>query len=139
MINNFIEIIKNEASELPYRPSSGPGGQKVNKTSNGVRLIFNFRDSVSLSDDTKARIEVLGGNRITEDGMLVISSHSFRSLERNREEARIKLSLLIEKAARPPKKRRATKATKASHEKRLKGKAIRSGVKATRARVNDVE
>ena len=132
-----VSIPENELFEEPYRPSSGPGGQKVNKTSSGVRLSFRFKESLSLSDEAKERLSVLAGARLVDECVVVVTSHSFRSYERNREEARRKLYELVEKACRTPRKRRPTKATRASCERRLKSKNIRSDVKNSRRRVTD--
>ena len=114
--------------------AQGPGGQHVNKTSTAVELRFDVRASPSLPDDAKARLAALAGSRLTQEGVLVLFAQGRSSQILNREEARARLADLIREALIRPKKRRPTKPTKASKERRLTGKSIRSGVKAARAR-----
>jgi ribosome-associated protein len=114
--------------------ASGPGGQHVNKTSNAVELRFDVRNSPSLAEDVKPRLEKLAGSRLTADGVLILVSQGSRSLEMNRQDARDRLADLIRQALHRPKARRPTKPTYASKLKRLEGKAKRSGVKSMRGR-----
>jgi ribosome-associated protein len=115
--------------------ASGPGGQHVNKTSTAVELRFDVRGSPSLPEPVRARLYRLAGNRLTQDGVLVLVAQSRRSQELNRQEAVERLLDLIRKAAEPPPPpRKKTKPTYASKLKRLQGKAKRSGVKAMRGR-----
>jgi ribosome-associated protein len=80
----------------------------------------------------KARLSRLAGSRLTQDGILVISAQRFRSQQRNREDAQARLFELIRKAADPPKRRRATRPTLGSKERRLASKGVRAGTKAMR-------
>ncbi len=114
-----------------YRPASGAGGQHLNRTESGVRLIFDYMASPRLTEEVKARITSLAGSLLS-GGKLVIQEKESRSLHRNRETAKQRLDEFLEKASRLPKKRKKTKATKASKERRLATKAIRSAVKANR-------
>jgi ribosome-associated protein len=114
--------------------ASGPGGQNVNKVATAVELRFNLAAS-SLPDDVKRRLADLAGSRMTADGVLVIDSREHRTQARNREAARQRLAELIERARKPPKKRRATKPRAASREKRLASKKLRGEVKASRGRI----
>ncbi|KQW51106.1 MULTISPECIES: alternative ribosome rescue aminoacyl-tRNA hydrolase ArfB [unclassified Roseateles] len=111
--------------------ASGPGGQNVNKVSNAVHLRFDIRAS-SLPDAVKARLLNWADQRITSDGVVVIKAQDSRSLERNRADAVARLIELVQAAAHVPKARRATKPTYGSKQRRLDGKAKRSGIKAGR-------
>ncbi len=129
-------IPENELIESFIR-ASGPGGQNVNKVSSAVQLRFDVRASPSLPDDVAVRLMRLAGSKMTRDGVLVLTADRFRTQERNRADARERLQGLVDKALVAPVRRRATKVPKAAKEKRLAGKAVRSGVKAGRGRVRD--
>jgi ribosome-associated protein len=130
-VTETIAIDENELSESFVR-SSGPGGQNVNKVATAVQLRFDVRNSPSLSEGVRARLEKLGGSRITKNGVLVISADRHRTQERNRADALTRLITLIRRAAEAPRKRRPTKPTAASKERRLKAKSERGVVKKLR-------
>ena len=115
--------------------ASGPGGQNVNKVSTAVELRFEAARSPHLTDVVKGRLRRLAGRRWTKEGALVIQCDETRSQMRNREIARARLVDLIRKALVVPKKRRPTRPTKGSVERRLKAKKVRGEVKALRGRV----
>jgi ribosome-associated protein len=133
-----ISIDESELEENFIR-ASGPGGQHVNKTETAVQLRFNVRGSPSLPNDVAVRLMKLAGSRMTQDGVLVLTAQSERSQKRNREEALARLVELIRQAAVRPVKRRATKPTRASREKRLESKKRRSGIKGLRQNKPRVE
>jgi ribosome-associated protein len=112
--------------------SSGPGGQNVNKVSSAVQLRFDVRASPSLTET--ARQALLGGGKLTRDGVLVITAQRFREQERNRADARARLVEILRRAATPKPVRRATKIPKASKRKRLDGKKHRAEIKRSRAK-----
>ena len=130
-----IQIPEDELHEEFLR-SPGPGGQHVNKSETAVRLTFDAANSVALPHEVRQRLLKLAGVRASEAGVIAIESHEFRSQKRNRESARERLAELIRAAASPPKKRRKTKPTKASKERRISGKKARSDVKRMRGRVS---
>lgn len=115
--------------------AQGAGGQNVNKVSNAVHLRFDVRAS-SLPDALKERLLAIADQRINADGVVVIKAQQHRSLEKNRDDAMARLRELVDAAATVPRVRRPTKPTRASKERRLEGKSVRSGVKAGRAKVS---
>jgi ribosome-associated protein len=131
-VNAQISIDEREIEESFVR-ASGPGGQNVNKLATAVQLRFDVRGSPSLSAETRARLERLAGARLTRDGVLVIIAQRHRTQARNRADARERLIDLIRRAAAVPIKRRATRPTKASRERRIEGKKRRAGIKHLRS------
>ncbi|RLA61287.1 MAG: aminoacyl-tRNA hydrolase [Epsilonproteobacteria bacterium] len=118
-----------------YSKSSGPGGQKVNKTNTKVTLRWNIVASEFLRAGVKERF--LKKYRVLEDGNLVIVSQRFRSQERNISDCLEKLSEMIESVRVAPKKRRPTKPTRGSVEKRLKAKKGKSDIKKMRQKFKE--
>lgn len=136
----MIEItswLRIDEDELVWKATraSGPGGQHVNKTSTAIELRFDVRNSPALPEDVKARLEILAGSRLTQDGVLILFSQGSRSQEMNRQDAQERLVDLIRRATERPKPRKATKPTYSSKLKRLDGKAKRGTVKSRRGRV----
>ena len=117
--------------------ASGPGGQNVNKVASAVQLRFDIRHSPSLPEAVQARLERLGGHRVSQDGVLILTAQRFRSQERNRADALDRLVALIRRAATPPRPRRPTRPTAAARERRLADKARRARLKRRRTTVSD--
>jgi ribosome-associated protein len=130
-VTDQISIDEREIEESFVR-SSGPGGQNVNKLSTAVQLRFDVRHSPSLPNDVSTRLQRLAGSRLTRDGVLVIIAQSHRTQGRNRQDALDRLLGLIRQAAVAPIKRRPTRPTKASRERRIEGKKRRGGIKTLR-------
>jgi ribosome-associated protein len=126
-----ISIDEREIDESFVR-ASGPGGQNVNKLSTAVQLRFDVRNSPSLPGDVRERLTRLAGSRMTNDGVIVIIAQRHRTQVRNREDALDRLVELIRQAAVRPIKRRPTRPTKASRERRIEGKKRRGGIKNLR-------
>ena len=78
--------------------------------------------------------ERLAGKRLTKEGVLVITAARFRSQERNREDAEVRLVALLQKAAVPPTPRRATRPSRAAKKRRLESKTQRGETKKLRRR-----
>jgi ribosome-associated protein len=130
-VTDHISIDEREIEESFVR-SSGPGGQNVNKLSTAVQLRFDVRHSPSLPNDVSTRLQRLAGSRLTRDGVLVIIAQSHRTQGRNRQDALDRLLELIRRAAVAPIKRRPTRPTNASRERRIEGKKRRGGIKNLR-------
>ena len=130
-ITPTLAIDESEISEEFVR-ASGPGGQNVNKVETAVQLRFNVLTSPSLPEWVRQRLRQLAGNRITDEGDLIIEAKRFRSQLQNREDARQQLADLIRQATIRPKTRRKTKPTAASQRKRLERKSQRSQTKRQR-------
>jgi ribosome-associated protein len=121
--------------EVAFTRSSGPGGQNVNKVASAVQLRFALARNTTLRSDVKARLRALAGHRLTDSGELLIVARESRSQEQNRRLAEERLADLVRRALVPPKKRHATKPTRASRERRLDVKARSQRTKKLRGRV----
>jgi ribosome-associated protein len=121
--------------EVAFVRSSGPGGQNVNKVASAVQLRFALARNTTLRDDVKARLRALAGQRVTDAGELLIVARESRSQEQNRRSAEQRLLDLVRRALVAPKKRHATRPTRASRERRLDSKAHAQKNKRLRSRV----
>ena len=132
-VSRTINLPESELTERFLR-ADGPGGQHVNRTESAVELRFDVLQSPSLPEDVRARLLARSDRRMTDEGVLVIQARRFRDQGRNREDARERLVEILRSALVAPKKRIATKPTRASKLRRLEGKQQRAKVKQNRSR-----
>ncbi|NEQ69588.1 MAG: aminoacyl-tRNA hydrolase [Symploca sp. SIO2D2] len=133
IVSNTVRIPLEEI-EIKAVLSQGAGGQHVNKVSTAIHLSYDIAAS-SLPRAVKERLLSKSDSRMTNEGVLVLKSQEGRSREANRERALERLRHFVKSATVVPKKRRPTKPTAGSKERRLKGKLVRSRKKEGRRRV----
>ena len=129
-ITPALQIDESEL-QFDYIRASGPGGQNVNKVATAVQLRFDINASL-LPDSVKHKLIKLAGNKVTNEGVLILEAKRFRTQEQNREDAIRRFVELVHKSTIKPKSRIRTKPTKSSREKRIKEKKQRGEIKKTR-------
>jgi ribosome-associated protein len=132
-INDAIVIPDSELVER-FVTSSGPGGQNVNKVASAVELRFDVLNSPSLPDALKERLLARRDRRLTGDGVLILQAQRFRDQGRNREDARGRLADFVRAGLYVPKKRIATKPTRAAKKRRVDAKTGRGTIKRNRGK-----
>jgi ribosome-associated protein len=129
-ISSHITIPDSEIDIHAMR-SQGAGGQHVNKVSSAIHLQFDIAAS-SLPPLYKEELMKLKDHRISQEGVITIKAQQYRSQDKNRDDALTRLGELIRSVGVPPKKRKATKPTKSSKQRRMESKAKRGKLKALR-------
>ena len=130
-MQNLQEKLEREVN-FSFARSSGPGGQNVNKVNSKAILAWDYQASQLISAHAKDRFPEIFEERISNDGIITISSDSFRDQSMNKSSCLEKLIKMIESAEFVPKKRRKTKPTRSSVEKRLNAKRSHSEKKNSR-------
>ncbi|HUE09758.1 MAG TPA: alternative ribosome rescue aminoacyl-tRNA hydrolase ArfB [Steroidobacteraceae bacterium] len=124
--------IPDQEFEWKFIRSSGPGGQNVNKVSSAVQLRFLLPLNTSLPVSVRNRLRRLAGQKLIDDGSILVSARSERSQEQNRRAALERLAELIRAALVEPKIRKKTRPTRASKERRIESKKRRASTKQQR-------
>jgi ribosome-associated protein len=132
-INRDIGIPEHEVS-YRFSRSGKPGGQKVNKTSSRVTLLFDVKNSESLSEAQRALIGERLASRINNDGILGVVSQKYRTQSANREAALERFKELLKKALKRKRRRKPTAVPQDVQERRLRAKKLRSRLKQERAK-----
>lgn len=132
-IADDLHIPEDELVERFVR-AAGPGGQNVNKVASAVELRFDISASQALPEAVRARLLARRDRRITDAGVLVIQANRFRDQAKNRDDARERLAELVRAATVVPKRRIATRPSRASKERRIEAKKTRSAIKRSRGR-----
>jgi ribosome-associated protein len=130
-VNESLSIPRTELDVRVSR-SSGAGGQHVNKTSSRVEIFWNIVGSRAVSEEQRARLREKLASRLTTEGSIRVVASDMRSQSRNRELAEERLADLVRRALVIPRKRRATKPTRAAKEARLDSKKRHSTKKRDR-------
>jgi ribosome-associated protein len=125
--------IPDEDLEWKFIRSSGPGGQNVNKVASAVQLRFLLPQNSSLPAAVRSRLQRLAGQRLIDDGTILLSARAERSQEQNRRAALERLADLVRAALIEPKIRKKTRPTRASKERRIDTKKRRGGTKRERS------
>ena len=131
VINEQVFIPSGEM-DIQFARSGGPGGQNVNKVNSKATLCWNVAASTALYPTTMVRLKALAASRITEDGILQITSQVHREQSRNIQACRERLRSLILEAMRPPTIRKPTRPTAGSKRRRVENKKIQSQKKQGR-------
>jgi ribosome-associated protein len=126
-------VIPDEELEWKFIRSSGPGGQNVNKVASAVQLRFLLPQNTSLPAAVRSRLQRLAGQRLVDDGTILLSARTERSQEQNRRAALERLGDLVRAALIEPKIRKKTRPTRASKERRIDTKKRRAGTKRERS------
>jgi ribosome-associated protein len=124
--------IPDEEFEWKFIRASGPGGQNVNKVSSAAQLRFLLQSNSSLPAAARQRLRRLAGQKLIDDGSILITARSERSQDQNRREALGRLEALIRQALVEPKIRKKTRPTRGSKERRLESKKRRGSTKLQR-------
>ncbi len=125
--------IPDEELEWKFIRSSGPGGQNVNKVASAVQLRFLLPQNTSLPAAVRSRLQRLAGQRLVDDGSILLTARNERSQEQNRRAALERLAGLVRAALIEPKIRKKTRPTRASKERRIDTKKRRAGTKRERS------
>lgn len=131
-VNDAINVPLKELN-FTFSRSSGPGGQNVNKVNTKVTLHWSVADAAGVPDEVKRRFQERFANRINSEGQVVLTSQRYRDQGRNVADCMNKLREMLVQVAAPPRKRKKTRPTRGSQERRLREKRAASEKKQRRA------
>lgn len=126
-------IIPGYEIELVSSRSGGAGGQHVNKTDTRITVRWNVKNTIAFNEEQKNRLLENLKSRLTTDGDLIIHNSESRSQQQNREMALMRLAQEVRNALYVPKKRMATRISRATKESRFREKTHRSKIKKIRS------
>jgi ribosome-associated protein len=129
--------IPEDALSESFLAATGPGGQNVNKVATAVQLRVDLY-KLGLHPDVYERLKAIGGSRVTSGGELLITARKYRTQDANRQDARLRLAKMVAAAHIAPRKRKATRPSKAAKARRVDEKKQRSSVKRGRGKVTDI-
>lgn len=124
--------IPDEELAISFVRSSGPGGQKVNKTATKAQLRWNIRASNGIPDGPRNRFLRKYQSRITQNGEIILTSQRHREAPKNAADCLGRLETMLLSIAKPPKRRRKTHPSRGSVERRLAAKQRQSQKKRDR-------
>jgi len=136
-MKNLTQLIEQIQSEFSFETSrsSGKGGQHVNKTESRVTLVWNFKESVMVSDEEKELIRSKSSGYISGDFMR-ISTEEYRSQMKNKKKSLFKLKKILEGALKKEKLRKKSSIPNSVKRKRMKDKKINAEIKSTRKKID---
>ncbi|MCP5382911.1 MAG: aminoacyl-tRNA hydrolase [Kordiimonadaceae bacterium] len=130
-ISNTLKIDESDI-EVRFIRSPGPGGQHVNKVESAVQIRFNAMENKAINEAMYMRLKRISGQRMTSDGIIILTANSSRSQIRNRDEAIQRLVQILKEASIIPKKRKRTQPTLASKTRRIDNKKKKGSLKKMR-------
>ena len=125
-------VIDEGAVDEDFILASGPGGQAVQKQATAVKLHYDLNRAAGIDDHMRRRLKTVAGKRLRRDGVLVITAQRFRSQERNRVDARARLTELLRRAAFRAKPRLPVGPSLAAVRKRVEDKRVHGRMKRMR-------
>jgi ribosome-associated protein len=129
-------VIPAAAFTIRTARAQGPGGQHVNRTESKVQMVFDPRKVDWIDDGTRLRLIALAGRNVDSEGCVLVMSQEYREQGRNLDEVKSKLVELLQRAMTRPKRRLATKPSRAAKARRVDEKKQRSRTKAGRGKVS---
>jgi ribosome-associated protein len=132
-ISHSIHIDEDDI-DVRFIRSPGPGGQHVNKVESAVQIRLDAKGNPAFNEGFFMRLKTLSGQRMTADGVIIITANSTRSQVRNKEDAIQRLVALLKQASVIPKKRKKTKPSYSSKVRGIEKKKRKGNIKKLRGK-----